>query len=150
MGHHCWPRESEWEGNSGRKRVCSCPLVCLVQNWFKAAGHRKEAALHSGHVPETSSRGSTIAIQQHRLQTPKWVCSVLQSPTWQFATCSTSPAPLPAPAASSVLFLSVTHLYTFTISPSRSSFSHHFFLTFTVHPVTMLWSVNTILLQSPN
>lgn len=150
MGHHCWPRESEWEGNSGRKHVCSCPLVCLVQNWFKAAGHRKEAALHSGHVPETSSRGSTIAIQQHRLQTPKWVCSVLQSPTWQFATCSTSPAPLPAPAASSVLFLSVTHLYTFTISPSRSSFSHHFFLTFTVHPVTMLWSVNTILLQSPN
>lgn len=95
MGHLCWPweggreREKQWE----RVCVCSCSLVCLVQNWFKAPGHRKKATLHSRHVPETSSRGSTIAIQQRRLQTPKWVCSVLQCPTWQSATYSTSPAP---------------------------------------------------------
>lgn len=90
VGHE---RVSETERNSGRECVCSCSLVCLVQNWFKAPGHRKKATLHSRHVPETSSRGSTIAIQQRRLKTPKWVCSVLHCPTWQSATYSTSLAP---------------------------------------------------------
>lgn len=92
-------REKQWE----RVRVCvcahSCLLVCLVQNWFKAPGHRKKGTLHSRHVLETSSRGSTIAIQQCRLQTPKWVCSVLQCPTWQSATYSASVAPnIPSPS----------------------------------------------------
>lgn len=86
-------KKSESGRNSGRECVCSCSLVCLAQNWFKAPGHRKKATLYSRHVLETSSRGSSIAIQQRQLQTPKWVCSVLQCPTWQSATCSTSLAP---------------------------------------------------------
>lgn len=93
--------ERETVEESARACVCvrSCSLVCLVQNWFKAPGHRKKATLHSRHVPETSSRGSTIAIQQRRLQTPKWVCSVLQCPTWQSATYSAPLAPnIPSPS----------------------------------------------------
>lgn len=73
----------------GGKCVRSCPPVCRVQNWFKAPGHRKRTALHSRHVPVSSSRGSTIAIEWPRLQTPKWVCFVLQWSTWRSATCST-------------------------------------------------------------
>lgn len=59
VGHE---KESEGERNSGGECVCSCSMVCRVQNWFKASGHRKRAALHSRHVPETSSRGSTLPL----------------------------------------------------------------------------------------
>lgn len=112
-------RKKVRERNSGVECVCSCSLVCLVQNWFKASGHRKRATLHSRHVPETSSRGSTIAIEQPRLQTPKWVCSVLQCPTWQSATYSTSLAPnMPSPSC----------CY-FSIFSSSSSLSASFSLT---------------------
>lgn len=105
VGHLCrlWERERERDSGGECSCLCvcvrSCSLVCLVQNWFKAPGHRKKATLHSRHVPETSSRGSTIAIQQRRLQTPKWVCSVLQCPTWQSATYSAPLAPnIPSPS----------------------------------------------------
>ena len=111
--------------------MCSCWLVCLVQNWFKAPGHRKRAALYSGHVPETSSRGSTIAIQQRRLPTPKWVCSVLHCPTWQSATYSTSPAPNMPPPPPPLLYslfqfipslpplsFCLAHISTFSLSSS--------------------------------
>lgn len=112
-------RKKVWERNSGGECVCSCSLMCLVQNWFKASGHRKRATLHSRHVPKTSSRGSTIAIEQPRLQTPKWVCSVLQCPTWQSATYSTSLAPnMPSPSC----------CY-FSIFSSSSSLSASFSLT---------------------
>lgn len=90
---HLLATRKQARGNRVRKCVCSCSLVCLVQNWFRAPGHRKTTALHSRHVCEASSRGSTIAIQQRRLQTPKWVCSVLQCPAWQSATYSASSAP---------------------------------------------------------
>lgn len=100
----------------------SCSSVCLVQNWFKAPGHRKKAAQHSRHVPETSSRGSTVAIHQCRLQTPKWVGSVLQCPAWQFATysaplalnLSATPPPTPATSPFSLpvhLILSLPHSF---------------------------------------
>lgn len=95
------------ERNTGRECVCSCALVCPVQSWFKAPGHRKKTALHSRHVPVTSSRGSTIAIQQRQLQTPKWVCSVLQCLTWHSATDSSSLAPnMPTPYQSHFFILS--------------------------------------------
>lgn len=110
-------RKRERGRNSGGECVCSCSLVCLVQNWFKAPGHRKKATLHSRHVPETSSGGSTIAIQQRRLQTPKWVCSVLQWPTWQSATYSTSLAPnMPPPSRCYFSILSSSSPFSFSAS----------------------------------
>lgn len=148
-------REIEGGTHSGREYVCSYKLVCLVQNWFKAPGHRKKATLHSRHVPETSSRGSTIAIQQRQMQTPKWVCSVLQCPTWQSATYSTSIAPNALP----LLLLLISHLIhpfsfsasftqshisTFNLciffSPTHAFLVCHLFFTFTVHHVPVLHS----------
>lgn len=110
-------REKQW----GRVHVCvcahSCALVFLVQNWFKAPGHRKKGTLHSRHVLQTSSRGSTIAIQQCRLQTPKWVCSVLQCPTWQSATYSASVAPnIPPPPLCCVSILTSSSSLFFSAS----------------------------------
>lgn len=160
-------RKKVRERNSGRECVCSCSLVCVVQNWFKAPGHRKKAALHSRHVPETSSRGSTIAIQQRRLQTLKWVCSVLQCPTWQSATYSTSRTlNMPPPpcchfstlsssssfSVSASISLSVSHIHlqsyrisllhahAFLVRPCILS-SCHLLFTFTDHhcPATMVW-----------
>lgn len=159
--------------------MCSCSLVCLVQNWFKAPGHRKKATLHSRHVPETSSRGSTIAIQQRRLQTPKWVCSVLQCPTWQSATYSTSLAPnMPSPSccyfsilssSSSFFFLSASfiqshsHLYlqyyclslphtpAFLVSSCIFiSLSPYLYIRSLPYPATGLWLVTVLLLQGPS
>lgn len=75
--------EAEWEC------VHSCSLVCRLQNWFKAPGHRKGAALHSRHVPASSSRGSSVAIERPRLQGPKWVCFVSQWSTWWSTAYST-------------------------------------------------------------
>lgn len=176
IGHE---KESERERNSGRECVCSCSLVCLVQNWFKAPGHRKKAALHSRHVPETSSRGSTIAIQQRRLQTPKWVCSVLQCPTWQSATYSTSLAPnMPSPSccyfsilSSSLSFpfsasfslsvanlhlqsyrISLPHTHPFLVCPMR--FISHLSPFLYIHgpscPANTFWLVTVLLLQDPS
>lgn len=115
MGHLLATRKQA-RGNHVRKCVCSS-LVCLVQNWFRAPGHRKTTTLHSRHVCEASSRGSTIAIQQRWLQTPKWVCSVLQCPAWQSATYSASSAPnIPPP-------LLLLHSVMLSILPFSVSFS---------------------------
>lgn len=128
-----------------------------MQNWFKAPGHRKKATLHSRHVPETSSRGSTIAIQQRRLQTPKWVCSVLQCPTWQSATYSTSLAPnMPSPPpAATYLFSRPVHPFSFSgslcRSVSRVHLQSYLFLTFTVHHDRLLrsdWGLSFFIARS--